>query len=191
MQTQVLGLSVDSVPCLKAWAESLGGITFPLLSDFYPHGHVAQQYGVLLPDGRSARALFLIDKQGIIRYVDVHEIEQQPDNEVLFKAIAEIEPEAAARYEAEFPEQPEPNADVVMYCTPWCQDCRQARLYLKRHDIRFVEVDITQDRAAARRVSEWAGGTPKTPTFKIKGQVIVEFDQAQVAAALGIENASK
>ena len=35
MQTQVLGLSVDSIPCLKAWAKNLGGITYPLLSDFY------------------------------------------------------------------------------------------------------------------------------------------------------------
>ena len=40
--TQVLGISVDSVPCHVAWAKSLGGISFPLMADYYPHGEVAQ-----------------------------------------------------------------------------------------------------------------------------------------------------
>jgi len=70
MQTQVLGLSVDSVPCLKAWADSLGGISYPLLSDFYPHGQVARLYGVFRPEGTSERAIYVIDKQGCIVYVD-------------------------------------------------------------------------------------------------------------------------
>ena len=96
MQVQVLGLSVDSVPCLVAWAESLGGITYPLLSDFYPHGAVAQLYGVLRPDGKSERAIFVIDKQGIIRYVDVHDIDKQPDRDVLFAELEKLEPAAAA-----------------------------------------------------------------------------------------------
>ncbi len=55
MQTQVLGLSVDSAPCLKAWAESLGGISYPLLSDFYPHGRFAELYGVLRPASLHSR----------------------------------------------------------------------------------------------------------------------------------------
>ena len=64
VQTQVLGLSVDSTDCLRAWAESLGGITYPLLSDFYPHGQVAERYGVLRGVGSSERAIFVIDKSG-------------------------------------------------------------------------------------------------------------------------------
>jgi len=98
VETQVLGLSVDSADCLHAWAESLGGITYPLLSDFYPHGQVAQTYGVLRSDGRSERAIFVIDKLGIIRYVDVHDIDLQPDNEELFRVLAELEPQAAAAW---------------------------------------------------------------------------------------------
>ena len=65
METQVLGLSVDSKDCLRAWGESLGGITYPLLSDFWPHGGVAQQFGVLRSDGKTERALFIIDKRGV------------------------------------------------------------------------------------------------------------------------------
>src|SRR5512147_1002057 len=90
VQTQVVGLSVDSVPCLKAWAESLGGITYPLLSDFYPHGRVARMYGVLRAEGTSERAIFVIDKSGIIRYVDVHDINEQPDNDVLMQVLTEL-----------------------------------------------------------------------------------------------------
>ncbi|HBX68522.1 MAG TPA: hypothetical protein DEH25_03835, partial [Chloroflexi bacterium] len=40
LNAQVLGISVDHVPCLQAWAESLGGISYPLMSDFWPHGAV-------------------------------------------------------------------------------------------------------------------------------------------------------
>ncbi len=98
MNTQVLGISVDSVPSLTAWAKSLEGITYPLLSDFYPHGEVAQRYGVLLEDGRSERALFIIDKEGIVQYVDVHDIDDQPDNWELFRVLTELEPEAAAAW---------------------------------------------------------------------------------------------
>ncbi|EGL82633.1 alkyl hydroperoxide reductase/ Thiol specific antioxidant/ Mal allergen [Caldalkalibacillus thermarum TA2.A1] len=95
--TQVLGISVDSVFSHKAWAKSLGGITYPLLADFYPHGEVSKKYGVFRdnPDepayGASERALFIIDKQGIIRFIDVHPIDEQPDNEELFEVLRKLE----------------------------------------------------------------------------------------------------
>ena len=79
MNTQVLGISVDSTDSLRAWAESLGGISYPLLSDFWPHGAVATRYGVLRPQGYSERALFVLDKWGILRYIDIHDIDKQPD----------------------------------------------------------------------------------------------------------------
>ena len=188
MNAQVLGISVDSVPCLKAWADSLGGITYPLLSDFYPHGRVAQLFGVLRGDGRSERAIFVIDKKGVIRYVDVHDIDQQPDNEVLFGELAKLEPQAAAAAKAAAPPPPapEPVADVVMYCTPWCPDCRRARAYFKERGITYVEIDISRDRAAAERVRGWANGNETTPTFNIKGAIIVNYDQAKLNKALGL-----
>lgn len=94
--TQVLGISVDSVHSHVAWAKSLGGISYPLLSDFYPHGAVAKRFGVLREDphqtnyGASERALFIIDKQGIVRFVDVHPIDDQPDNEELFAVLRKL-----------------------------------------------------------------------------------------------------
>ena len=189
MQTQVLGLSVDSVPCLKAWADSLGGITYPLLSDFYPHGRVAEMYGVLRPEGKSERAIFVLDRQGIIRYVDVHDIDQQPDNDELFRVLMEVDPEAANLFRSsQLPAaltSDEPEAEVVMYCTPWCPDCPEARRYFKQHDIPYVEIDISRDRVAAARVRGWANGNETTPTINIRGQVLVTFDQIKVEKALG------
>ncbi len=88
--TQVLGISVDSIPSHEAWQRSVGGITYPLLSDFYPHGAVAEKFGVLRAEGISERALFIIDKEGVIRFIDVHPIGEQPDNDELFEILATL-----------------------------------------------------------------------------------------------------
>jgi peroxiredoxin len=65
LDAQVLGVSIDHIPCLKAWAESMGGINYPLMSDFWPHGRVANLYGVFREkEGDSERAIFVIDKRG-------------------------------------------------------------------------------------------------------------------------------
>jgi peroxiredoxin len=89
--TQVLGISIDSPPCNNAFAESLGLENVPLLSDFWPHGEVAKRYGVLRKEGYCERALFIVDKEGIIRYIDIHDIDAQPDNQELFGILRELE----------------------------------------------------------------------------------------------------
>ena len=89
-------MSTDSRFSNAAWADQLGGVSYPLLSDFYPHGDVAQRYGVLRKEGMPERALFIIDKHGIVRYVDVHELREQPDENALFEALAEINAAEAA-----------------------------------------------------------------------------------------------
>jgi len=88
---QVLGVSVDSVPCNTAWAKSLGGISYDLLSDFHPKGAVAKAYGAYREnDGISERALFIVDKSGKFAYVDIHDIGDQPDNEELFDVLRKL-----------------------------------------------------------------------------------------------------
>lgn len=86
----VIGVTVDNIPTLHAWVEAMGGIDFPVLSDFYPHGVVAQRYGILRSDGTTERALFVIDRQGIIRFIDVHDINVRPPLEELFEALEKI-----------------------------------------------------------------------------------------------------
>ena len=180
MDALVLGVSVDSVPCLKAWAKSLGGIHYPLLSDFYPHGEVAEKYGVLREDGRSERALFIVDKQGIVRYVDIHDIDLQPDNDVLLGELRRIDPAAAAREAALAPKPTElPSGGVILYCTSWCPACRRVRRLFKEHGIDYTEIDINKVPEARDRLRKLTGGTLTTPTFDINGQIIVDFKPEQ------------
>lgn len=66
----VAGISVDGMWAQQAWAQQMG-IDFPLLSDFHPHGAVAEKYGVLHQAGVAERAIVGIDKEGVVRYIDV------------------------------------------------------------------------------------------------------------------------
>lgn len=91
-ETQLLCISVDSIPCHKAWARSMGGISFPLMADYYPHGEVAQKYGVFDEKrGYAQRSVFLIDKSGLVRYIEYVDMAQLPDNQKLFTAMAELQ----------------------------------------------------------------------------------------------------
>ena len=88
---QVLGISVDSVPSNAAWAKSLGGLSYDLLSDFEPKGEVARAFGAYRDaDGISERAIFVVDKEGRIAYKDIHDIGDQPDNEDLFEVLRKL-----------------------------------------------------------------------------------------------------
>jgi peroxiredoxin len=86
----VLGISVDAQPAKAAWAKSLGPISFDLLSDFHPHGAVAEKYGVYrAKDGISERAIFVVGTDGRIKWAKVYDIPQQPDNGELIRAVSE------------------------------------------------------------------------------------------------------
>jgi len=82
---------VDNIPTLFAWTNQMGKLWFPVLSDFWPHGAVAERYGVLRSDGVSERALFIIDKKGIIRYIRVNDINKRPPLEDLMKALGKLQ----------------------------------------------------------------------------------------------------
>lgn len=69
---QVVGISCDPMFTLKAWAQQ-EGYDFPLLSDFWPHGAVAQAYGVFNDHaGMATRGTFLVDRDGIVRWTLVN-----------------------------------------------------------------------------------------------------------------------
>ena len=85
LNTLLVGISVDSVPCKKAWADSLGITLTPLLCDFWPHGVVAQQYGLFRDaNGFSERANVLIDENQTVRLVKIYPVHSVPDiNEII------------------------------------------------------------------------------------------------------------
>lgn len=89
-----MGISCDNVPTNIAFRKHLGGLSYPLLSDFYPHGAVAQKFGVFrtgdpLP-GISERAVFVVDKQGKIVWAKVFELPTQPDNAPILDALKKV-----------------------------------------------------------------------------------------------------
>lgn len=91
LDSVVIGISVDNIPTLYAWIHQMGSLWFPVLSDFWPHGAVAKKYGILRHDGTSERALFVIDKKGEIRYIDVHDINEMPRLEVVIHELEKVQ----------------------------------------------------------------------------------------------------
>lgn len=88
----VLGISIDPQPSKTAWAKSLGRISFDMLSDFHPHGEVAQKYGVFRPkEGFSERAVFIVDKRGKIAWDKTYDIPEQPENEECLIALSKLQ----------------------------------------------------------------------------------------------------
>ncbi|MBN2140345.1 MAG: peroxiredoxin [Desulfovibrionaceae bacterium] len=87
----LLGVSTDNIPSLYAWTREMGELWFPALSDFWPHGAVASAYGVLRSTGVAERAVFVIDKRGVIRYVDVHDINRRPDLGLLMQELSKLD----------------------------------------------------------------------------------------------------
>lgn len=86
----LLGVTTDNRPSQQAWVQEMGGLWFPVLSDFWPHGGVAASYGVLRGDGMAERALFVIDRQGVIRFIDVHDINTRPELGALMRALDQL-----------------------------------------------------------------------------------------------------
>lgn len=82
-------MSVDSVFSHKAFAEKMGGINFPMLSDFYPHGEVCARYGCLTDRGFPKRSVFVIDRQGIVRFRKEYE-KSLPENEEILTSLDKI-----------------------------------------------------------------------------------------------------
>jgi peroxiredoxin len=89
-RVQLLTVSVDSVFSHKVWAEQ-EGFGFPLLSDFWPHGEVAQRYGVFDADrGLALRGTFLVDASGVVRYKVVNDVPTARDASEYREAVAAL-----------------------------------------------------------------------------------------------------
>lgn len=86
----VIGITVDNTPTQYAWTSEMGGVWFKVLSDFYPHGKVAASYGLLRSDGMAERAEIIIDTQGVIRDIKVHDINAKPELERLLNTLDAI-----------------------------------------------------------------------------------------------------
>lgn len=88
--TAVLAISVGPPPTHKVWAAE-NGFLFPVLSDFWPHGAVAQAYGVFNPDaGYPNRGTFAVDRGGVIRFAEMMQPGELRDQKVWQQALGAL-----------------------------------------------------------------------------------------------------
>jgi len=89
LDTQVVGISTDSIYSHEAWAKSLGGISYPMLADI--HREVVKQYGVYWPDLNACyRAAFVVDKRGVVRFAERYGRGELPDPENLLREVRKL-----------------------------------------------------------------------------------------------------
>jgi alkyl hydroperoxide reductase subunit AhpC len=88
---QVVGVSADSVPVQEVLSQTLGSIHYPLLSDYWPHGHVAETYGSLDPaKGHAERGTYLIDPNGILRWKEINDFNEPRDPRQILNQFKQI-----------------------------------------------------------------------------------------------------
>jgi alkyl hydroperoxide reductase subunit AhpC len=73
------------------WAEQLGGIPFPLLSDYWPHGAVGKAYGIFSEErGLDMRSAFVLDAQGVIRWAKSYQPGTIPESKELLEQLQKL-----------------------------------------------------------------------------------------------------
>ena len=186
--TQVLGISVDSKFCHAGWALSLGGISFPLLSDFQPKGATAQAYGLYLDEpGITDRATVIIDAGGIVRHVSSVTPAGERDIAELAALCEGVDKAYADSAEGgELPARPAAGklpAGAELYVKSSCGFSAwtlQARQNLHLEDVLPVK-NVTED-AAAKAALEKGGGKGQAPCLKIGDEWT--YESADIIAKL-------
>lgn len=176
--TQPVGISVDSGYSHAAWAETLGGISFPLLADFHPKGAVAQSMGVYLEAlGITDRATVLIDAAGKVRHVSAVTPAGKRDMAELLAMCREIEAAYDGPTET-LPAAPGLEDDAVLYIKAPCTFSRwalSARANLKLVD-RLAVKNVSDDEAAREELTA-RGGKNQAPALWCGGTLRYESDE--------------
>ena len=91
MNVEILSISADPVPAIKAWGEKLGGVPFPMLSDYWPHGAVGKAYGVFNEErGMDKRAAFVLDAKGVVRYAKLYDPGTIPESKEMLEQLRKL-----------------------------------------------------------------------------------------------------
>jgi len=186
--TLPVGISIDTTYCHAAWAEQLGGVSFPLISDFHPKGEIAEKFGVYLADkGITDRATVILDADGVVRYAASVGPGGRRDVEAL---VAECEKLDAAWTGAPLSEpSPSPSAseplpdDAQLYVKDNCMFSRWA-LYARTNlhlEDRLPVVNVSRDPAGLAEL-ERRGGKSQAPALVIGEQVM--YESADIAKYL-------
>ena len=171
--TQVLGVSVDSLYCHGNWALGLGGISFPLLADFQPKGAVADSFGLYLEEpGITDRATVIIDADGVVRHISSVGPGGKRDIAELAALCEEVD-RAYSDSLASLPDAPGLEADTKLYIRSNCMFSTNALAALNNLHLEnnVPVVNVSEDQAALDELVGIAGkgqapclvvgGTPK------------------------------
>jgi hypothetical protein len=175
--TLPIGISIDTVYCHAAWAEQLGGVSFPLISDFHPKGELAEMFGAYLPErGITDRATVILDANGTVHYAETVGTAGRRDVETLVALCEKIDAQWSG------PPLEDPVAidclaeGTVLYIKDNCMFSRWA-LYARTNlhlEARLPVINVSRDPAALAEL-ERLGGKSQAPALAIGGtQVLYE-----------------
>lgn len=173
--TLPVGISVDSKHSHGAWAEQLGGISFPLLADFHPKGAVADSFGLYLAKGGiTDRATVIVDAAGTVRYAASVTPGGKRDIEALVSFCEQLDaqwPEELPPFEA----TPGLSGDESLYIKDHCMFSRwvkyaRANLHL---DEALPVHNVSRDEQA-RADLERLGGKNQAPALRSGDAVMYE-----------------
>ena len=170
--TQVLGVSVDSIYSHANWGASMGGVSFPLLSDFEPKGGLANSLGLYLDGpGIGDRATVLIDREGIVRYANSAGPGGRRD-------IGELAAECEKVGGAPLPGPGSLPAGSKLYIKNACGPSRAANLAVQNlHQGNALTIGNVSEDAAAKAALVSAGGKDQTPCLVVDGKAQYEAEE--------------
>jgi hypothetical protein len=169
--TQVLGISVDTVYSHANWGKSLGGVSFPLLADFQPKGGVAKSYDAYLEGpGIGDRATVIIDSSGVVRY----SVSVGPPGRRKIEDLA-AECEKLSGDTVDFAEQTPLSDGATLYVKSSCGASRatllaRTNLHL---DSKVAVKNVSEDDAAKAALNE-ASGKDQAPCLVEDGKALHE-----------------
>jgi hypothetical protein len=171
--TQVLGVSVDSVFAHANWAQSMGGISFPLLADFHPKGAMAASYGLYLADsGITDRATVAIDHSGVVRHASSVTPSGQRNIEELVALCESIDREHGGGLK-DFPNPPGIESGMTLFVKSHCGASRAVMLARENlHlDDKLTMRNVTEDSGARDQLVKIAG-KDQAPCLVVGGKPI-------------------
>jgi peroxiredoxin (alkyl hydroperoxide reductase subunit C) len=89
-EAEIAAISVDSIMNATVWEREIGPLDFALCSDFWPHGEVSRAYGVLNEGGSSDRAVFIVNRAGVISFSRVYPLHEVPDTRDVLEILARL-----------------------------------------------------------------------------------------------------
>ena len=181
--TQVLGISIDSIHCHANWARDLGGVSFPLLADFQPRGAVAESFGAFLSKaGITDRATVLIDSGGQVRHASSVGPAGERDIGELASLCEEVD-QAGSTTTVAAATPKGLGADATLYIRNACGFSRRVKVAADNLHASSLAIRNVSDDSEALSALKALSGTETAPCLALDGAPLLEADDIVRALA--------